>query len=313
MDEIRFLNNLKQIKTIIIIHCCFLSWIYLGEYGLIKKIYNEYKNSKYIVSLIPFENDFLFKKWGINSILLNNFITYDYDSITPSDLSSKTILMIGRASDKRKRFSLGIKAMEYIIKEIPECEMKIIAENIEVQNLIDLVGKLKLEKNIKFVGYTNNPSIHFKNASLNIIPSSTESFSMVLCETKAYGIPNIITGINYITPAKGGVINIIDDDPKTIAKEAVKILNNEKYRKQLGKEARQSMSIFKNSLTLKKWTELIIAVYKGDIYYQQLKEKNKKISETEAMTILETQLKLLKTRNDTFKNLTVDKLIQFLN
>ena len=57
---------------------------------------------------------------------LNNFITYDYNSIKPSDLSSKTILMIGRGDDPIKRFELGINAMSHIINEIPDCEMKII-------------------------------------------------------------------------------------------------------------------------------------------------------------------------------------------
>ncbi len=220
--------------------------------------------------------------------------------------------MIGRANDKRKRFDLGIKAMKYISNIIPECEMKIISNIGKSQNLIKLVRKLRLEKNIKFVGYTDNPSKYFKNASLNIIPSSTESFSMVLCETKVYGIPNIITGINYVSPAKGGVINVIDDDPKTIATEAIKILNNEKYRKQLGYEARKSMTTFKNSLTSEKWAELIIAVYKGDKYYKKLREKNKKISEIEAISILKTQLELLKKRLTKFKNMTIDKLIQII-
>ena len=312
-DEIHFLNNLESIKTIIIIHFSIFSLFYLDEFSFLKRIYNEYKNSKYIVSLIPFENDFLFKKWGINSILINNFITYDYDNISPSDLSSKTILMIGRADDKRKRFDLGIKAMKYISKIIPECEMKIISKTINIQNLINLVRELKLESNIKFVGYSADPSKYFKNASLNIIPSSTEAFPMVLCETKIYGIPNIITGINYVTPAKGGVINIIDDDPRTIAKEAIKILNNEKYRKQLGYEARLSMAKFKNSLTYEKWEELIMAVYKGDIYFKKLREKNKQMSETEAISILKTQIELLKKRIPNFKNITFDKFIQILN
>ena len=35
--------------------------------------------------------------------------------------------MIGRADDTLKRFDLGIKAMEIIIKEIPDCEMNIIS------------------------------------------------------------------------------------------------------------------------------------------------------------------------------------------
>jgi glycosyltransferase involved in cell wall biosynthesis len=312
VDEIRFLNNLKYIKAIMIIHCSFLTWFYLGKYSFIKKLYKEYKNSKYIVSLIPFENDFLFKKWGIKSILLNNIITYDYDNISPSDLSSKTILMIGRGDDKRKRFDLGIKSMKFIVKKIPECKMKIVSKKTKIKNLINLVKELELENNVKFIGYTANPEQYFINASLNILPSSTESFPMVLCETKVYGIPNIITGINYITPAKGGVINIIDDDPKSIAKEAIKILSNEKYRKKLGKEARQSMAAFKNSLTSEKWVELIISVYKGDKYYEKLRENSKKISEIEAISILKTQLKLLKKRNAIYKNMTLYDIIHIL-
>jgi hypothetical protein len=43
---------------------------------------------------------------------MDNFISYDYNFIIQSDLSSKTILMIGRASGKLKRFELGIKAFE---------------------------------------------------------------------------------------------------------------------------------------------------------------------------------------------------------
>ncbi len=64
--------------------------------------------------MVEFENNYIFKKWGINSILMDNLVTYEYDKVTPSDLSHKTILMIGRASDRFKRFELGIQAMQYL-------------------------------------------------------------------------------------------------------------------------------------------------------------------------------------------------------
>ena len=310
--EIRILNNLNNIKTIFIIHCSFLTWIYNGRFDFIQTLYTAYKNSKYVISLVPFENDILFHYWGINSILLSNLITYNYDNIIPSDLSSKTILMIGRGSDPRKRFELGIKAMKYISKELPESEMIIISYLNDIRNLIELVKNIKLEKNIKFVGYDKNPEKYFKNASLNIIPSSTESFSMVLCETKIYGIPNIITGINYVIPAKGGVINILDDEPKTIAKEAINILKNETFRKQLGKEARQSMKLLRNNITIKSWIKLIMEVYKGPAYYNQLKDQQKKISMNEGIKILQQQIELLKKRVPNLKNITVDKIINIV-
>ena len=146
----------------------------------------------------------MFKKWGINSIFQNNFISYDYDSIIPSDLSSKTILMIGRGDDIIKRFDLGIVSMQFIIKEIPESEMIIISDIKVMENHKDLVQNLNLVKNIKFIGYTSNPEIYFKNASLHILPSICESFGLSISETKTYGIPNILTGLDYISIAKGG-------------------------------------------------------------------------------------------------------------
>jgi hypothetical protein len=44
---------------------------------------------------------------------MNNFLTYDYNKVIQSDLTSKAILMIGRGNDKNKRFELGIFAMKY--------------------------------------------------------------------------------------------------------------------------------------------------------------------------------------------------------
>ena len=58
---------------------------------------------------------------------------------------------------------------------------------------------------------------------------------MVLSETKIFGIPSIIIGLDYLTLAKKGNVIIYDDNPSAIAKEAIKILKNEKNRKFLGK------------------------------------------------------------------------------
>ena len=135
---------------------------------------------------------------------MNNFVTYEYNSVLPSNLMSNTILMIGRGNDKYKRFILGVKAMEYIMMENTACEMKIISNmNYDLQNTI---YNLYLEEHIKFIGFTLIPEIHFENASLHIFPSISESFGLVLSETKIYGIPNILVGLDYVQISKGGTI-----------------------------------------------------------------------------------------------------------
>ena len=241
---------------------------------------------------------------------MNNFITYNYDEIIPSNLSSRIIIMVGRANDKNKRFDLGIKAMKYIIDEIPDCKMIIISSLDGTSYLMDLVKELDLSNNIKFVGYTLSPEEYYKNASLHIFPSLIECFPMILSETKLYGIPNIIAGIDYVSAAKGGVININDDSPQKIAKEAIKILSNENYRKNLGKNARISMKKFNNKIILKKWVELILAVYNGDYFYNKLRNESQKLPEKEAINQLENQLVNMKKRIENMPNITLIDLLK---
>ena len=294
--EIKTLNNLKNTKTIYYNHSCALIWIYAQFYYYYRTLYSAYKQSKYVISLVPFENDYLFKKWGINSILMSNFISYEYNSVIPSDLSSKTILMIGRGSDRLKRFELGVESMKYIIKEIQDIKMKIISDFFLIEHLKQLVNKFNLDNCVEFVGYTSVPEIFFNNASLHIFPSICESFGLVLSETKIFGIPNIVVGLDYISIVKGGTIILYDDKSESIAKEAIKILKDDNYRKKLGREARKSMKKFKNELLLKKWIKLILSIYNGDSYYLNLRKEDEKISENESLIILKKQVELLKMR-----------------
>ena len=77
VNEIKALNNLTNIKVIFYHHSSTFDWIY-DNYTFFKLIYDCFIHSKYVISIVPFESDYLFEKWGINSILMNNFVTYEY-------------------------------------------------------------------------------------------------------------------------------------------------------------------------------------------------------------------------------------------
>ena len=309
-DEIKLLNNLKNIKVIFYQHLSIFDWIY-GNYTQFKYLYKNYRNSKYVVSIVPLENDYIFKKWGINSILMNNFITYDYKKIISSNLLSKTILMLGRADAKKKRFHIGINAMEYIINEIPQCKMLIISEFKGLNKLINLIDNLNLKNNIIFNGYTSMPEIYFKNISLNIFPSISEAFPMVICETEIYGIPNIIIGIDYITVTEKGIEIIYDDIPEVLAIKSMNLLKNYEYRKILGIEGRKNMKRFNNDLLLIKWIKLILSIYNGEIYFEMLKRSEKQMTKNNSLYILNNQINLLKTRKSNFKNISISDFENF--
>ena len=308
--EIKQLNELQNTKVIFYLHCSIFSSIY-SSIHYFKKIYNEFKKSKYVINIIPYENDYLFKRWGIRSFYLDNFVTFDYDFVDPSDLSEKIILMIGRADDKNKRFNLGIEAMKFIIKEVPDSQLNIISPS-KPKKLKKLIQSLNLEENAKFTPFTLSPELYFKNASLHIFPTSCESFGLVLFETKIYGIPNILLGLNYVSIVKGGTIIIYDDKPESLANEAIKILKNKRYRKKLGKEARKSMKKFNNDMLLLKWVQLILSVYKGDKYFELLRNNREKISDDEAINIINSQVKLLQMRLPNLRHITFNKFINLI-
>ena len=310
INEIEILNNLNKIKVIFYHHSSNFDWVY-SNYTHFKLLYRSFKNSKYFVSIVPFENDYLFKNWGIRSILFDNFMTYEYNSVIPSDLSSDIILMIGRGKAKKKRFKIGIEAMEYIILENLKYELQIISDLSKIEKLQNLINNLNLNNNIKFIGYSQNPEFFFKNASLNLFPSISEAFPMVIIETKIFGIPNIIMGLDYLTISKGGTIIIYDDTPETLAKEALKLLNNKKKKKNLAKQSRKSMKKFNNDYLILKWIELILSVYNGDNYYNIIREKNKKISEKEISYIINNQVNIFKIRDFYFENITINNYINF--
>ena len=309
-NEINNLCKLKKIKIIIFNRSCFLHWIYYNNFYMFKRYYKAIRNANYIISLVPFENDYLFKKWGINSILMTNFLSNEYNTIVPSDLSSKVILMIGRGGEKIKRFDLGIKAIKYIVNKIPECKMKIISSHCGY--LKEIVKALNLDKYIEFVGYSSKPEQFFQNASLHFFPSLVESFGNELTETLSYGIPNILIGLDYVSPSnKGGTLIIYDDSPISLANIAIKVLQNKSYLKKLGEEARKGMKLFRNDLLLKRWVKLIISIHKGTDYYKRLRNHDKKLSNKNSRKIIENQLKLLKKRKKEYANVTIYDIENF--
>ena len=305
-NEIKELNNLKNTKIIFYIHQSFFFWFYARLFNSLK-IYQEYEKAKYIISLVPVETDYLFKKWGINAILFENFLTYNYNSTIISNLSDKKILLIGRGKSLLKRFELGITSMEYIKNEMIGAVLNIICKDQGIEYLKFFVNNLNLQESIKFLNYSSDPSIYFKDASLNILTSISESFSLVLSETKLFGIPNILIGLDYVLLASNGTIIIYDDQPETLAKVALKILFKKLYKKKLARKARISMKKFNNEDLIKKWKILLLLSYNNcnnsEIYFKRIIDNRKKVYK-----IFKRQVELLKRRIPQLKNLTYEDL-----
>ena len=303
---LQLLQTLK-IKVIIVNRNSIFHSFYRDALYRFKETYFNYINFQLVLNLIPIEGN-LYREWGIkNTITFMNLLQFDIKNITPSNLSSKNIIMFGRGDDPIKNFDLGIKTMKYIVQKIPEAKLFIVSYG-ELANLKQLVEELNIEKNVIFAGYRVNLSDILKNSSLNLFLSYAEAFPNVLSESKIYGVPTILLGMEYMTLFKDGTVLVKNDFPETIADAAIKILKDEKYRKKLGKEARKSVAKIKNEMIVKRWVHIIKAIYKGKEKIQKIINEEEKIDKKVVTKILEKEIIRLKIRKPKYKYLDTKKI-----
>ena len=132
-----------------------------------------------------------------------------------------------------------------------------------------------------------------------------------MCETKIYGIPNILLGLDYTSISEGGTIIIYDETPESFAKAAINILKNYTLKYKLGQKAKKSMKHFNNDLLLIKWVKLILSIYNGDYFYNSLRQKDKVLSKKKIASIINKQINLLKKRIPIFKNININDFTNF--
>jgi len=101
------------------------------------------------------------------------------------------IIFAGRLI-KEKNVEVLIKAVELVKKEIQDVKCIIIGEGPEKSKLERLVYDLRLEDNIKFVGFLEDYDdviSYMKSSEIFILPSTREGFGIVALEANACGLP----------------------------------------------------------------------------------------------------------------------------
>lgn len=236
------------------------------------------------------------------SMYMPNPLTFDLDQITPSSLTSKNILFVGRINDARqKRPKLAIQAFGEIIKKVPDAKLQMVGacpDGVK-KELLQEAKRLKIPKgSIKFPGFTLDVGKFYNDASVFIMPSSFEGWPMALTEAKAYGLPNIVTKMEYLETTKNGTIVVGKNDVAGIAREAIKLLTNDEYRHQQGKLARESLEEFRNEYVIDKWEQLLHAVVDGKESTQKFIEQQPSADEEYALRIAREEYDATKPYND---------------
>lgn len=179
--------------------------------------------------------------------------------IMKSQLKNKKIICVGRLT-KQKGFDILINGSLKFFLKYPEWELEIFGEGEDRKELLDLIKKQKLEKNIKINEPTRNIYDEYLKSTIFILPSRFEPFGMVLIEAMSCGLvpiafnslgPNEIITNNY----DGLIIN--EGNIEELFLQLEKLIKDKEMLKFLSENAREKVKKYYIEEVIKKWRMII--------------------------------------------------------
>ena len=183
----------------------------------------------------------------IKNIGIKNNIEVIYNPVTKVKFldkekrDKKRIINIGRL-DRQKAQHYLIESFARVKEEIEDVELVIIGKGEREKELKELVKSLNLERDVRFLGWQDNPFYWLQNSDVFVLTSLWEGMPNVLIEAMACKCPVISfdcpSGPNEIIdkPGENGILVEVGDVDK-LTKEIVKVLRDDKYREYLSENA----------------------------------------------------------------------------
>src|SRR5690606_11979601 len=124
-----------------------------------------------------------------NVFLIKNPSPFEVKKDLKYNIESRTIISLGRLTHQ-KGYDLLLKAWAKIEDLYPEWNIEIYGDGNDLEKLLDIKDKLKLER-IEFKGLTDNTPQVYEKASFFVMSSRFEGFGMVLIESHSFGLPTV--------------------------------------------------------------------------------------------------------------------------
>jgi glycosyltransferase involved in cell wall biosynthesis len=174
-----------------------------------------------------------------------NPLTFDLEDLEVSSLEDKNVLWLGRIS-KEKRPEDALMIFAKVLEAEPDAKLFMVGsctDRAYLDRLYELMDELRIRDAVVMSGFHKHVLPFYGLASVLLMTSESEGFSLVLAEGQSAGVPCVMYELPYLTltrPRKG-LIAVELGDLNAAADGVVELLCDLEYRRSLGREARANV------------------------------------------------------------------------
>lgn len=197
--------------------------------------------------------------WGNmpNIQVIPNSVSYYPE--TPSDLTSKCVIAVGRYS-YQKGLERLIESWGLIAASFPDWQLKLIGDGEKRSELQSLILRLGLSDSVLLTGNIREMDNVYHNASILALTSRYEGLPMVLLESKAFGIPSVSFSCkcgpkDVIEDGKDGIL-VPEGNVQEFARALAKLMSDNALLQEMGRNALSSSKKWDFNTIMPQWLEL---------------------------------------------------------
>lgn len=237
---------------------------YIETPGYIKKVKKSFKNIKYLVVMTDKARE-NYKKWlnGNNTytevIKISNAVNSTNKKAT---LDSNQIISVGRLEDV-KDFETLIRVFSMCLEKNNDLRLEIVGDGSKKEELVNLCKNLNILDYVHFTGKLDSQQVETEmlKSSLFVLTSKSESFSLVLVEASALGIPCISFDIDVgpreiITDSENGFI-IKDRNEELMKDKILEVMDNSDIRNKIGNNAKINAERYYIENVVNEWKKIL--------------------------------------------------------
>lgn len=175
----------------------------------------------------------------------------------------KRLLVVARMWEEQKRISNILMVWKHVSKEFPDWELTIVGGGPDLEKYKKTADEWNLPR-IEFVGHSDEVNIYYQKASIFLMTSIWEGFSMTLIEAQINGCVPIVfdnfAAVHDIIDGSNGVI-IPSNNLELYISELKKMMRDDALLNKMSEKARiSSAENFNKDRIINKWNELFTEV-----------------------------------------------------